>query len=205
MTKPILVRPDGSIGPAGLKLIEKMASERKTQRTIAVALGISLKSFEKMMERKTDTSVRMAWETGFAQFEQEVQDQMYASAFGGPVELERWDPEAGAVVKDEDGKPEKVWVLAIPNSKMGATMAMFFSKAKLGWKDSGNDQAVTQDNRIQITLPDSMGFGEMLHGLGQKEIMDFRKDKTIPIKDITPRVALEGQARIASGEFDDKK
>lgn len=204
MTKPVLIRSDGTVGPTGLKLIETMAAARKTQRSIAVALGIPLKTFEKMLERKGDDAARIAWETGFAFQEQDIQDKLYAIAFGHPMQLTRWDPETGTEVMGDDGKPEKVWVLAPASDKMGVSAAMFYAKAKLGWKDSGNDAAIQQDNRIQITLPDAMGFGEMLHGLGQKEILDFRKDKSIPIKDVTPRVALEAQAKIAAGEINGK-
>lgn len=199
MTKPILVRSDGSIGPTGLKLIEQMASERKSQRSIAVALGLALKAFEKLLDKKGDPAVRLAWESGYAVQEQAIQDKMYAMAFGGPVEADCCE-EDGTPILDEDGKQKKVWVMA-PVSKAQTIAAMFYTKAKLGWKDSGDDKAI-QDNHIQITIPGQLAFGAMLHGLGQKGIADFRKDKTIPLKDVTPRFALQAQDELAKQETD---
>jgi hypothetical protein len=57
---------------------------------------------------------------------------------------------------------------------------MHYSKTKLGWKEAGTGEA-TQVNRIQITLPGPMARGELLNALGQDRVLDFRKDRTVPL------------------------
>jgi hypothetical protein len=189
MTKPVLVRSDGTLGPTALKMVEDMAAAHQTQRTIAAALDISIKDFEKMLASKSSPEARLAWERGFAKVEQSADDHMRFAAFSDLVQVREWT-EGGEPALDEHGQQRMVWVRG-PVSKTSTIAAIYYTKARLGWSDTKVAANLNQDNRIQITLPAPMGFGEMLHGLGQTEIRDFRKDKTVPIRDITPKVARE--------------
>lgn len=189
MTKPVLVKADGTLGPTALKMVEDMAAAHQTQRTIASALGVSIKEFEKALASKSNDEARLAWERGFAKVEQSADDHMRLAAFSDLVQVDEWQ-EDGERAVDANGQQKKVWVRG-PVSKTSTIAAIYYTKARLGWSDTKISTNLNQDNRIQITLPAPMGFGEMLHGLGQKEIRDFRKDKTIPIKDVTPKVARE--------------
>src|SRR5207302_7861700 len=69
---------------------------------------------------------------------------------------------------------------------------MHYSKTKLGWKEAGTGTQVHEDRRIQMVLARPMEFGQMLHALGQKEVLDFRKDRSKPLE--LPRWAKEGEA-----------
>lgn len=83
MTKPVLVRADGTLGPTALKMVEDMAAEGKTQRSIASALGLSKKKFEKMLDRnKGDNPERLAWEAGHSVIEQTAKDLLWSKAQG---------------------------------------------------------------------------------------------------------------------------
>jgi hypothetical protein len=181
VTKPIIVRPDGTLGQTGLEMVRKMASEHKTQRYIAMQLGIPYKKFLKLLERnKGDNAEHLAWEEGFAEFEQRYTDFMLAGAMGTICEEPKVD-EKGNPVLDEEGKPvmEKVRVV----SKTQAIQAIFFAKTQLGWNEKPTGPMV-QDNRIQITVPGQLEYGAMLKALGQDMELDFRKDQKVPLKEV---------------------
>lgn len=185
MTKPVLVRPDGSIGPAGLRLIEEMAAASRSQRSIAVALGVSFKKFERSLEKnKGENDVRVAWEAGFAVADEKYGDMIRARAFGGVQQLETCSEE-GTPLLNEDGTPQTVYV-NMPNLKDAATYAIWLGKNKFGWADKPQQTGLDTDGRIQITLPDALSFAEFMKAAGQTEAIDARRDKTVPIKDITP-------------------
>jgi hypothetical protein len=66
------------------------------------------------------------------------------------------------------------------------------TKTKLGWKEAGSGPQVLDDRRIQIVVPDTLSVGQLLRGLDQKEIIDARRDKSIPLNDVTPKWVKEG-------------
>jgi hypothetical protein len=179
MTRPILVRQDGTLGPKALEMVETMASEGKTQRSIAAALGIPAKKFEKLLERnKGENEERLAWERGHAAIEQKVADSMLAAGMGTVIEKEEADSETG----------EKVIVRERHISKVGGAQLIFYAKAQLGWTEKPTG-ALVNDNRIQITLPGALSMDDYFRGLGIDKPLDFRKDKTKPhpmLKDVTP-------------------
>lgn len=175
------MRSDGDVGPAGLRLIEEMAANNKTQGTIAAELGVSQKRLRTLMERqKGENAVRMAWEAGHAKLEQRVADAMLAAGLGTSV-MEEAKDETGKVILNEDGTPRMVEVRYV--SKMGATQLIFYSKVKLGWTEKPSGPLV-QDNRIQITLPSPLSTEDYMKMLGQGAPLDFRKDKSTPFADV---------------------
>lgn len=171
-----------------------MAREHKSHGSIAKVLGISVKRFKAMLERKKgDSEERLAWEAGHADFEQKFIDHGAAMALGEVV-LEPMLDKDGLPMMDAEGKPmmEKVRVM----SKTATIAYIYFTKARLGWQEK--DSAATfQDNRINITLPAPITKEEMYKRLGMTGPDDFRK-----IKDVTPAApitlaALAPLARIA--------
>lgn len=176
MTKPLIMRGDGTVGPGGLRLIEEMAANNKTQGTIAAALGVSLKRLKRMFERdKGENDVRLAWEAGHSQLEQRVADAMLAAGMGTVVEEDAVD-ETGKPIYEEDGVTRRK-MLTRYVSKMGATQLIFYSKVMLGWTEKPSGPLV-QDNRIQITLPSPVSTEDYFKMLGQSAPLDFRKDKS---------------------------
>lgn len=186
MTKPIYVRDDDTCGPAALQIIEDMARAFKSHASIAKVLGISTKKFKNMLERqKGENAERLAWESGHADFEQEIIDRAKAMAMGSLVEEPKLDA-MGVPMVDEHGKPimEKIRVL----SKAETIAFIYFTKSRLGWQEKDNTTTF-QDNRINITLPAPISAEEMFARLGLSGPLDFRK-----IKDVTPGVAGEVEA-----------
>jgi hypothetical protein len=198
VTKPVLTRDDGTIAPGGLKLIERMASEHKTQRSIAAALGLAYKKFERMLEaNKGDNEVRYAWERGFAVFEQDTVDKFKGMAFGDIVETYELNDDGEKIPDEDDPSGFKKVRIQAPISKAQTIAAIFFAKTQLGWNEKPSGPMV-QENKINITLPAPMGFGEFMNALGQTDIIDARKDKTIPMKELLPeevRLALAAPAK----------
>lgn len=84
--------------------------------------------------------------------------------------------------------------MLLEHGKKWAPSLMYLSKSRLGWRETESVVDIrNEDNRkIQITMPKALGFGEMLSALGQKEVMDFRKDKSVPLKDVLPSFAQIG-------------
>lgn len=190
MTKPIVLRQDGSIGPAGLRLVEQRAREGKTQRSIAAELGLPLKKFEKMLEaNKGDNDVRLFWERGHAFIEQKCADALLAAGMGTEERTERemLDENANPVL-DEHGQPRMETVIEKTQSKIGGAQLMFYCKTRLGWTEKPTGPLV-QDNRIQITIPASQTREELFEQLGIDGPLDFRKDKSKPnaMVDVTPK------------------
>lgn len=178
MTKPIFVREDGSCGPAALTLIETMAREHKTIGSIAKALGISKRKLRTMFEKaKGENPEHLAYESGHADFEQQVTDIARGAALGVVIDEPVLDAN-GEQELNEDGskKTEKVRVL----SKAQSILLMYFTKTQLGWSEKGSAVSV-QDNRINITLPAPISREEMFKRLGITAPLDFRR-----IKDVTP-------------------
>lgn len=179
MTKPIYIRDDGTCGPAALKLIEDMARDAKSIGSIAKVLGCSQRKLKTIFERqKGENPERLAWESGRADHEQEFIDRMVGAIMGSVTYEEVIDEKTGMPALDGDGKPmlEKVRIV----SKAAAIQGMFYAKAQLGWKEK-DDGPVFQDNRINISLPDSLSREEMFKRLGIDAPLDFRK-----IKNVTP-------------------
>ena len=190
MTKAVLVRPDGTCGASGLALIEESAADNKTQGTIASMLGIPRKKFDAMLNRsKGDNPERLCWERGHARLEQKVADTMLAAAMGDVVDEVVLGADGAPIIDEATGKPkvERVRV----QSKIAATLMIYFSKARLGWQEKPTG-ALIQDNRIQITLPAPSTKEEMFRRLGIQGPLDFRKEKPQPValRDITEQVKM---------------
>lgn len=185
---------------AGLKLVEKMARDDKTLRSIAAKLGIPFRKLDKMLDRnKGDNPERIAWEHGHADHEQHVRDIVRAKALGDVVELPLRDERGNPVeALDEHGKPtgetQMVRVQIPSNGKDSAVLLIWYTK-QLGWSEKPTGPIVNE-NRIQIVLPSPMTTDEYFKTLGIAAPLDFRKDKTEPlpafdIKDVTPDPAME--------------
>lgn len=70
-------REDGSYSLAAFRLVEELAADNKTQRYIAAQLGVPFRTFEADLNKnKGQNELRLAWERGFAEVEQEVADFM---------------------------------------------------------------------------------------------------------------------------------
>lgn len=184
MTKAVLVRDDGSLGPRALEIVEQMAGGGRTQATIAATLGLSRKKFETMLSRaKGENPERYAWERGHAKIEQRVADAMFAAGTGDLVEEIVLDKDTKQPVIDEETGLEKTQMVRHV-SKIGGAQLMFYAKTQLGWQEKSTGPLV-QENRINITLPASMSIEEYYKMLGIDAPLDFRKDKSIPMKDVT--------------------
>lgn len=197
MTAPILVKEEGnfvSLTPAGLQLVEKMARDDKTLRSIAAKLGLPFRKLDKMLDRaKGDNPERIAWESGHADHEQHVRDVVRAKALGDAVELPMVD-ERGDPLLDENGKFKLARVQIPNNGKDSAVLLIWYTK-QLGWSEKPTGPVVN-DNRIQITLPAPMTPEQYFKTLGIDAPLDFRKDKTKPmlpfdVKDVTPMEPVE--------------
>lgn len=92
-----------------------------------------------------------------------------------------------------------------------APSIMFYAKSRLRWRENESVvDARNEDNRrIQITVNEPMAIGQLLRGLDQKEIIDGRRDKSIPLDAITPAWMKAGLAEVSAqddiieGEFVD--
>lgn len=179
MTKAIMVRPDGTLSPKALELLTQRAAEGKTQRSIAAELGLPLKKFELVLDRKKgDNPERLAWEAGHARIEQAVADSFLAAGMGQTIEAPQVD-EQGNVMLNDDGSEKKVRVRGTNGGKNSVIALIYYSKAQLGWTEKAAG-ALVNDNRIQITLPGPMTQEAWFKGLGIDKPLDYRKDKTKP-------------------------
>lgn len=156
MHKQLVVRdaegkPTG-LTPNGLLLVERLAKAAGTQNFIAGKLGITTKTFQKMLGRAEDeTPARLAWEKGRSEHEQHVVNQLMAHGIKNPISL------------------------------------IFYSKAKLAWKE--NEPAAVQQNSINITLPRALSREEYYKSLGIEGPVDSRK-----LIDAKPIQTLTGAA-----------
>lgn len=140
-------KPSG-VRPQALGHIEVMARNGASQNLVAAKLRVSAKQFKVLLGTgDVPTEVRLAFEHGRADFEQEIQARLLEHG-------KRWAPSL-----------------------------MFVAKARLGWREQESvvDLRAEDNRRIQIVLPAPMKFGEMLKGLGQREVADFRKDRSQPL------------------------
>jgi hypothetical protein len=78
-----------------------------------------------------------------------------------------------------------------------APALMFFAKTQLRWSETQSVVDIrNEDNRrIQISLPDALPLEQLMKTLGQTEILDGRKNKSIPLRDVTPAFARVGMAQ----------
>jgi len=88
---------------------------------------------------------------------------------------------------------EHVRKLLLKHATKNVIAAIYYSKTQFGWKESEAQFDVKQDNRINITIPAPMGFGEMLHAHGQRGVADFRKHKAVPLNEVMPRIMQDGK------------
>lgn len=106
-----------SITPAGLKVIEELASEGRSYAAVARALGIDTKTLRRL--RNEQEGVQAAYEAGRARIDSEVTDYF--------LEQIR------------------------KRTKQSLVAAIYFSKAKLGWRE--NDPPADHVQQTVIVLP----------------------------------------------------
>lgn len=133
-----------------LLLVEEMAANGRTQKTIAAAFGLTLSMIDKQFRGNAgDNPLRLAWEFGNARDEQDY------------IDVARYH-----VLDSGDKKPDTL-------------MFMWLTKNRHGWKDKQEDNTA-KGPAIQINLPGPMKADEYYKMLGLDGPVDGRLKNVTP-------------------------